>query len=83
MAIDTTPPPGAFHVTGVTARPIVPEEEAQWDELMKEVHPLGNAHFAGHRIKYVAELRGSCAFQRDVLPRGRLAAGGPDTGIPP
>lgn len=26
--------------------------------MMREVHPLGNAHFPGHRIKYVAEMRG-------------------------
>lgn len=58
MAIDITPAPGPFHLTSVTARPIVPDEEAQWDELMRDVHPLGNAHFPGHSIKYVAELRG-------------------------
>lgn len=58
MAIDITPPRGPFHLTSVTARPVTPEEEDQWDELMREVHPLGNAHFPGHRIKYVAEMRG-------------------------
>jgi hypothetical protein len=45
-------------MTSVRARPIRPEEEARWDELMADVHPLGNARFAGHRIKYVAEMRG-------------------------
>lgn len=58
MAIDCTAPQGPFHLTSVTARPIAPDEEAQWDELMQDVHPLGNAHFPGHSIKYVAELRG-------------------------
>jgi len=58
MAIDTTPPQGPFHITSVTARAIAPEEEERWDELMRDVHPLGNAHFPGHSIKYVAELRG-------------------------
>jgi len=36
----------------------MPDEEERWDELMRDVHPLGNAHFPGHSIKYVAELRG-------------------------
>jgi len=58
MAIDTTPPQGPFHITSVTARAIATEEEERWDELMSDVHPLGNAHFPGHSIKYVAELRG-------------------------
>jgi hypothetical protein len=58
MAIDMTPTGGPFHITSVLARPIEPAEEAQWDELMEDVHPLGNAQFAGHRIKYVAEMRG-------------------------
>ena len=58
MAIDITPSQGPFHLTSVTARPVMPEEEERWDELMREVHPLGNAHFPGHRIKYVAEMRG-------------------------
>lgn len=58
MAIDTTAPSGPFHLTSITARPILPDEQEQWDELMRDVHPLGNAHFPGHSIKYVAELRG-------------------------
>jgi hypothetical protein len=58
MAIDTTPPQGPFQLTSVTARPIVADEEDQWNELMRDVHPLGNAHFPGHSIKYVAEMRG-------------------------
>mgnify|MGYP006280909067 CR=1 FL=1 len=58
MAIDTTSPQGPFHLTSVTARPIAADEEEQWDALMRDVHPLGNAHFPGHSIKYVAEMRG-------------------------
>ena len=58
MAIDLTPAPGPFQITSVLARPIVPEEEAEWDKLMEDVHPLGNARFPGHRIKYVVEMRG-------------------------
>jgi hypothetical protein len=58
MAIDVTPAPGPFHITSVSVRPIVGDEEPRWDELMEDVHPLGNARFPGHRIKYVAEMRG-------------------------
>lgn len=58
MAINVTPAPSPFHITSVTARPIWPEEEAHWNALMEDVHPLGNARFAGHRIKYVVEMRG-------------------------
>ena len=55
--MDLTPSPGPFHITSVTARPIIPSEEPEWDRLMDDVHPLGNAQFAGHRIKYVVEMR--------------------------
>ncbi len=58
MALDISPLPGPFHTTCITARPVTAEEEAQWDELMTDAHLLGNAHFPGHSIKYVAELRG-------------------------
>jgi hypothetical protein len=58
MAIDVTSAPGPFQVTSVLARPIVPDEEPEWDRLMADVHPLGNARFAGHRVKYVVEMRG-------------------------
>jgi len=58
MPIDTSRPRGPFHVTSVSARPIMPDEEEQWDDLMQDVHPLGNAQFPGHSIKYVAEMRG-------------------------
>lgn len=71
MAIDTTAPGGSFPLSCVTARPILADEEEQWATLMQDVHPLGNAHFPGHSIKYVAEVRGhavallcfsACAF---------------------
>lgn len=42
----------------MSVRAIRPDEEEHWNELMQDTHPLGNAQFAGHRIKYVAELRG-------------------------
>jgi hypothetical protein len=58
MAINVTAAPSPFHITSVTARPIEPDEEAHWDELMADVHPLGNSRFTGYRIKYVAEMRG-------------------------
>jgi hypothetical protein len=58
MAIDTTPPRGPFQLTSITARAVKPEEQEQWDELMRQLHPLGNAHFPGHSIKYVAEMHG-------------------------
>ena len=40
------------------ARPILPEEEARWNELMICRHPLGNPQFAGHQIKYIVEKKG-------------------------
>lgn len=58
MAISTTPTGFSLQLTRVAVRPILPEEEDAWNELMQDVHPLGNAHFAGYRIKYVAEHRG-------------------------
>jgi len=39
-------------------RPILPEEEEQWNRMMAARHPLGNPQVAGHRIKYIAERRG-------------------------
>ncbi len=42
----------------MNVRPILPEEEEQWDRKMGAAHPLGNPQFAGHRVKYVAERRG-------------------------
>lgn len=55
MAISTKPTGQAVQVTRVRVRPIVAAEESEWDGLMDSLHPLGNARFAGHRIKYVAE----------------------------
>lgn len=40
------------------ARPIRPDEEEQWSELMARRHPLGNPQFAGHQIKYIVEKKG-------------------------
>jgi hypothetical protein len=42
----------------VRVRPILEEEEGEWNGLMDSLHALGNVPFAGHRIKYVAEHRG-------------------------
>ena len=58
MAISTEPTGEAIQLTRVHVRPIVAEEESEWDRLMDSLHPLGNAQFAGHRIKYVAECGG-------------------------
>ena len=58
MAINTKPTGQALQLTGVHVRPILPDEEAQWDELMEDAHPLGNPQYTGHRIKYVAEHGG-------------------------
>jgi len=51
----------AGHVFGVdhmNARPILPEEEEKWNNMMAGRHPLGNPQMAGHRIKYIVERRG-------------------------
>lgn len=55
MAISTQPTGDSLKLTRVTLRPILADEENEWNRLMEDVHPLGNAQFAGHRIKYVAE----------------------------
>ena len=57
MAISTKPTGCSFQLTRVRVRAIYPDEEKRWNELMEDIHPLGNAQFAGHRIKYVAEHR--------------------------
>jgi len=58
MAISTEPTGHGLRVTAVQVRPILAEEESEWNSLMASLHLLGNAQFAGHRIKYVAEHRG-------------------------
>jgi len=58
MAISTKPTGHGLQLTRVTLRPILGDEQDEWNKLMQDVHPLGNAQFSGHRIKYVAEHRG-------------------------
>lgn len=58
MAISTELTGKAIQLTRVHVRPITTDEESEWDRLMDSIHPLGNAQFAGHRIKYVAECEG-------------------------
>ena len=58
MAISTEPTGHGLRVTSVAVRPIMADEESEWDRLMDSHHSLGNARFSGHRIKYVAEHRG-------------------------
>jgi hypothetical protein len=58
MAINTKYPTTTkrvFRLNRVEVRPILVDEEAQWNALMGDHHLLGNANFPGHRIKYVAE----------------------------
>jgi len=55
MPISTKATGLSLQLTRVSVRPILPEEEEDWNKLMEDVHPLGNAKFSGHRIKYVAE----------------------------
>jgi len=42
----------------MSIRPINPDEESTWNELMASSHPLGNPQVAGHRVKYVLEKKG-------------------------
>ncbi len=58
MTISACPTGAALKLTRVTLRPICADEEAAWNRLMADVHPLGNAQFAGHQLKYVAEHGG-------------------------
>ena len=58
MAINTETTGFGLQLTNVQLRPITAEEEAQWNRLMDDCHPLGNVQFAGGFIKYVAEDRG-------------------------
>ncbi len=71
MITNTTTSSRPFQVTRVALRTILPHEEEQWKELMQKNHPLGDAQFSGHQIRYVAEHCGeavallcfsSCAF---------------------
>lgn len=71
MKINTSKDSRSFQVTRVTLRMILPHEEEQWKEVMQKNHPLGDARFSGHQIKYVAEHCGqavallcfsACAF---------------------
>lgn len=56
MSINIIPTRGIpFQLTRVSLRAILPDEEKQWKELMDEHHPLGDAQFSGHQVKYVAE----------------------------
>jgi hypothetical protein len=58
MAINTETTGFGLQLTNVQLRPITAEEEAEWNHLMDDCHPLGNVQFAGGFIKYVAEDRG-------------------------
>jgi hypothetical protein len=58
MAISTEPTGYGLRLTAVQVRPILAQEESEWNGLMGSLHLLGTARFAGHRIKYVAEHRG-------------------------
>ena len=58
MAISTEPTGQAVQITRVGVRPIDSGEQSEWDRLMDRHHPLGNAQFSGHQIRYVAECRG-------------------------
>ena len=58
MPISTTPTGHSLQLTRVSVRPVLPDEKDDWNSLMQDVHPLGNAKFSGHQIKYVAEHRG-------------------------
>jgi hypothetical protein len=55
MAIRTGSIARVLQLTRVTLRTITAAEEESWDRLMAQTHPLGNAHFPGHQLKYVAE----------------------------
>lgn len=58
MAISTEPTGQGLRVAAVQVRPILEEEESEWNGLMDSLHALGAVPFSGHRIKYVAEHRG-------------------------
>ncbi len=55
MTISTKNTRHVFNIGRVKVRAIAADEELEWNRLMEYRHPLGNAQFAGHRIKYVAE----------------------------
>ena len=42
----------------VVLRPVAPDQQARWDQLVSEHHYLKNAHMVGERLCYVAEYRG-------------------------
>ncbi|MDQ1247239.1 MAG: hypothetical protein QG597_1609 [Actinomycetota bacterium] len=42
----------------MNVRPVLADEESEWNRTMEERHPLGDPHLAGHQIRYVAEVKG-------------------------
>jgi len=41
----------------LVVRPILPQEEAEWNRLMATYHYLGFKKLVGESIKYIAEIR--------------------------
>ena len=50
--------PPQTELQSLVVRPIEPEEETRWKQLMDEHHYLGFRQLVGESIKYVAELNG-------------------------
>jgi len=48
----------AIELSRVQVRPIVPEERAAWDALMREHHYLGLKALVGRSLRYVAQYEG-------------------------
>src|ERR1051326_623207 len=42
----------------IQVRPVLPHEQARWDELVSEHHYLKNARLVGERLCYVVEYQG-------------------------
>jgi len=49
--------PAQTELKSLIVRPIQPQEESQWDQLMATHHYLGFRQLVGESIKYVAELK--------------------------
>ncbi|WP_027363763.1 Druantia anti-phage system protein DruA [Desulfotruncus alcoholivorax] len=50
--------PAQTELQELLVRPIQPQEESEWNQLMATYHYLGFRQLVGESIKYVAEIQG-------------------------
>ena len=58
ISLKLTDPAEAAVLDQITVRPIVPQEQERWNQLICEHHYLKNAHLVGERLCYAVEYQG-------------------------